>query len=186
MSESSRQERPGSGHGIARWIQVSSYVGIGAYLAWIAFSGVGEGSAAERMNHIIFLDFFGHFLLFLIIPAGSESIRWQWPPGWSLVWRLLGYGVAIALFVYFFEHLAGWPLTLIWIWSILVYLTDVESLRGGAIFRVVWAFVSAFLAALVGSIAGVDAEALLTTHVPTMLGWGLLYFGGSAVYGLMK
>lgn len=169
-----------------RVLQVASYAGICGYLIWLAVQGWDDDSATESMYQIIFLDFFGHFLLFLIIPVESQSVRWEWPPSWALVGRVAGYGVAIAIFTFFFQHLAGWPLTLIWIWSIVVSLTDVDSLKSGAIFRVIWVLVSGFLAALVTLMLTGQEDLEIADHKPTLLGMGILYFGGSAVYEVIR
>lgn len=168
-------------------IQVASYLGVCGYLIWVAIRRKeGEAVAAEEINRIVFLDFFGYFLLFLIIPVDGKSLRWEWPPSFSFVARVLGYGLCIAIFTFFFQHLAGWPLTLIWIWGIVTSLSDVESLKTGAVVRVFWAVISAFLAALGAVIAGVDEKEALVSNVPTILGWALLYFGGVVVFRILR
>ncbi|MDF1659781.1 MAG: hypothetical protein P1U58_19365 [Verrucomicrobiales bacterium] len=128
------------------------------------------------------MDFFGYFLIFLLFAKGDQSVRRAWPLSYDEVLRILGYLAVILIGGWFMEGIAGWPLTIAWMIGLIMSLTDIPSLRFGAVLRVVWAIVSGFLVALVGSIAGVPEDALLENHVPTLLAWGLLYFGGVIAY----
>lgn len=166
--------------------QFLAYVGICAWLIRLVASGSSQPEVAAKLDTIIFTDFFGYFLISLLFRSDSKSVRWVWPMSSDEILRIVGYILLILVAGWFMEGVAGWPLTLAWMLGLLTSLTDVESLRIGAIIRVVWAISSGFLVALVGSIAGVPEESLLENHVPTLFAWGLLYFGGVALFRLVR
>ncbi|MDF1738687.1 MAG: hypothetical protein P1U86_05975 [Verrucomicrobiales bacterium] len=165
-------------------IQLLSQIAVCGYLIWLAVTDHAEGSAAEKVDEIIFVDFLGYFLLSFLFTGKSEPIRWEWPVSSTMALRFTGYLALVLVFVWFLEGAAGWPVSAAWGLGILASLSHVQRIRTEAILRVVWAIISAFLAALTGSILGVKEENLLVDHLPTLLGWGLLYFGGVVVSSL--
>ncbi len=162
-------------------VQLLSQLAVCGYLIWLAVSDHAEGSAAEKVDRIIFVDFLGFFMLSFLFSAASEPVRWEWPFSLEMAGRVLGYAALILIFVWFLEGAAGWPISIAWGVGILANLSHIQRIRTEAIVRVIWAMISAFIAALVGTILGVKNENALTEHLPTLLGWGLLYFGGVAI-----
>ncbi len=165
-------------------IQLLSQIAVCGYLIWLAVTDHAEGSAAEKVDQIIFVDFLGYFLLSFLFSGKSEPVRWEWPVSSTMALRFTGYLALVLVFVWFLEGAAGWPVSAAWGLGILASLSHVQRIRTEAILRVIWAIMSAFLAALTGSILGVKEENLLTDHLPTLLGWGLLYFGGVVLSSL--
>lgn len=166
-------------------IQFLSQLAVCGYLIWLAVSEHAEGSAAEKVDQVIFVDFLGFFILSFLFSSSSESVRWEGLFSYDMGLRVLGYVALIIVFACFMEDAAGWPISIAWGFGLLTNLSNVQRIRTEAIVRVIWAIVSAFLAALVGSILGVKEDDLLTNHLPTLLGWGLLYFGGVAISTLL-
>ncbi len=162
-------------------VQLLSQLAVCGYIIWLAVNDHVEDSAAEKVDQVIFVDFLGFFLLSFLFPASSEPVRWKWPFSFKMALRVLGYSALILIFVWFLEGAAGWPIAIAWGLGILANLSHIQRIRTEAIVRVIWAMISAFLAALVGTILGVKNENALTEHLPTLLGWGLLYFGGVAI-----
>lgn len=165
-------------------VQCLSQLAICAYLIWLAVNEHEVGSAAEKVDQVILIDFLGFFLLSFVLSAESRSVHWTWPISFDMGLRVIGYIALIIIFIWFMEGAAGWTIAIAWGFGILTNLSNVQSLRKEAIARVIWAIISAFLAALVGSILGVKEDDLLTEHLPTLLGWGLLYFGSVAIGSL--
>jgi hypothetical protein len=166
--------------------QLLSYVAVCGWLIWLAISEKSESQLATKLDRIIFTDFFGYFLISLLFSKADQSVRWGWPPTFAEGLKIAGYLLVIVVAGWFMEGAAGWPFTIIWMAGLVMSLSDIASLRTGAIVRVVWALVSGFLVALVASMAGVPEDALLEDHVPSLFAWGLLYFGGTALFRLVR
>ena len=167
------------------FIQFLSQLAVCGYLIWLAVNEHGEGSAAEKVDQVIFVDFLGFFILSFLFSGASKSVQWEGLLSFDMGLRVLGYIALIIVFACFMEDAAGWTISIAWGFGILANLSNVQRIRREAIVRVIWAIISAFLAALVGSILGVKEDDLLTNHLPTLLGWGLLYFGGVAFSTLL-
>ncbi len=145
-----------------------------------------ESELISKIDTIVFADFFGYFLISFLFSKVDHSVRWHWPLSFDEFLKIAGYGFLILVAGWFMEGVAGWPLTIAWMLGLVLSLTDIQGLRIGAIIRVIWAFVSAFLVALVSSFAGVTGEDSLTEHLPSLLSWGLLYFGGVAIFRIFR
>jgi len=145
-----------------------------------------EAEMITKLDTIVFADFFGYFLISLLFSGADHSVRWHWRISSDEFLRIAGYGILILVAGWFMEGIAGWPFTIAWMLGLVLSLTDIPGLRSGAIIRVIWAFVSAFLVALVSSFAGVTGEDSLTEHLPSLLSWGLLYFGGVAIFRFFR
>lgn len=63
--------------------------------------------------------------------------------------------------------------------------SSARTQRTEAVVRVIWAMASAFLVALTAMMLGVEKGDLFGEHLPSLLGWGLVYFGGVAVGALL-
>lgn len=186
-STSNGERKPGGRSGLAGQIfQVVSYLALCLWLIWIANTERSESKLAERLGQIIFVDFFGYFLVSILFAGFDKSMRWRWPLRPEEGGRLGGYLFLVLAAGWFMEGLAGWAFTVLWMFGILASLSDIPSLRSGALVRVIWGVVSAFLVAIVASIGGVAQDDLLQEHLPTLLAWGLLYFGGVFVFRVIR
>lgn len=152
----------------------------------MALTEKSESRLAAELDQVIFLDFLGYFLIAILFSGEGRSVRWRWPPRHEDRLRLGGYLLLIVVGGWFMAGLAGWGFTLFWMLGLVMSLSDVPSLRSGAILRVAWGVVSAFSVALAGSIGGVPEEKLFRDHAPTLLGWALLYFGGVLLFRLVR
>ncbi len=171
---------------IAQFCQALSYVALCGWLVWLWLNGEDSETLANQLDWIIFTDFFGYFLIFLCFARGDASVKWTWPLTMEEGGRIAGYLVIILIAGWFMESIAGWVVTLMWMAGLVFCLSDVQSLRSGAIVRILCALMSGFIVALTASFAGVPEESLLNDHVPTLFSWGLLYFGGVAVFRMIR
>lgn len=155
-------------------------------MIWIAIAEKSKPDLAERLDQIIFIDFLGYFIISLLFAGGDKSVRWRRSLRFEEGLRIGGYVALILVAGWFMEGIAGWGFTLVWMGGIAMSLSDVPFLRNGAIVRVVWGIASAFLVAIVGSFSGVPEDRLLQDHVPSLLAWGLLYFGGVVIVRIAR
>jgi hypothetical protein len=57
-------------------------------------------------------------------------------------------------------------------------ITDRDNALGNAIAKGGWLIIAGFVAALIGSMAGVPEESLLFDDIGTTAGWGMVYYTG--------
>src|SRR5690606_1710878 len=113
---------------------------------------------------------------------GWFLIAWlfQWGNSTAWLFRLVVAGMGAWLMA---GAADSWLAASLWTLGVLWPGGDPELLWLRACLRVAWAFATAFLAAAVASMAGLDPEVALETHRGTVLAWCLLYFGGIALAG---
>ncbi len=161
-----------------RWLREATvlieYVVLIAYVAylWLTAPTDTQADAAQHVGNLVFAQFLGFFVTVIIGSVLLERLtRWQ------LLLVLTGMG-----------GMGGWLLldvttstaaAVVWIVSIIVgLLNDRENVFGNALASLLWLMLAGFLAALVGSMAGVDEDALLSTHLGTVAAWAMLYYAG--------
>lgn len=163
---------------IARSLAASWMVGI---MLFERFGRESTSPLGERLNELVFIDFFASFLIALLVPVRNRAHPWR---EWSRIEKglsLLGGGLVMIVGTWLLHGLGGWILTLPWLVGIAAGWHDTATLSQQAWARVGWALASAFLIALLFSILGVDAEVALRSDPRGTLAWGLLYFGGIAL-----
>lgn len=168
-----------------RIFQALSYLSLCLWLIWIAITAPSDARLAQRLDEIIFVDFFGYFLISLLFANADTRVRWTWPLSVREGAVITGYVATILVAGSFMAGIAGGSFTLVWVLGLVASLSDIAALRTGAALRVIWGVVSAFGIALGSSFGGVPAESLLS-DARSLLAWGLLYFGGVFVYRVVR
>lgn len=151
-------------------------------LMWVGVVQPAQGTAAEHIGGIIFTQFAGYFVI--LIAASmliDESFTGSSPP-LIATFVIAGVGGFVLMIVLTDDLvIAG-----IWLISTLNgLLSDFAAVFVRAILHGGWVMFSGFLAALVGSMAGVDPDALLSTHLGTVAGWGMLYYIGLLIAAII-
>jgi len=156
---------------ISSFAAAAEYTVLGAYFAYVWWSADDTLIAATHVSNIVFAEFLGQFLTVII--GKNMSQKPSWGEGIAVV-AFSAFGVFVLLD--FAESLLA---ACVWMASITIgLLRDRNEVFVGAILQGGWMIVAAFLAALAGSMAGVDPDALLTTNLGTVAGWGILYYAG--------
>lgn len=135
-------------------------------------TGVESAQTARYIGDLLFAQFFGQFVtVILAIQIGGQR---QQVARWILALTYGGLGLWIML-----DLTEGWLAAVIWVVSLVIGLIrDRDNVLGNAIAQGAWLMVAGFIAALVGSMAGVPEESLLFDHIGTTAGWGMIYYAG--------
>lgn len=143
--------------------------------------GTGEPDSGIRLNELVFVDFFAAFVTVLLLAPRRSSRPWK---EWSRVEKSLSLaGAAIVLLTggWLLHGLGGWLLAVPWMATLAAGWHDTTILSRRALARVGWAVTSAFVVALIGSVAGADLDTFLSSDPRGTLAWCLLYFSGNVV-----
>jgi hypothetical protein len=150
------------------------------YLALIAYFGylwlmtpqAETASTAQYIGNIVFAQFLGFFITAILGTVLMERIT---------ILQLLLVVLAFGAFGFWLllDFSSSPAVAFVWIVSIIAgLLTNWENAFGNALASLLWLMFAGFLAALVGSMSGIPEDALLSTNLATVAGWGILYYIG--------
>ena len=156
------------------WLREASvlieYVVLMGYIAylWLTTPADTRIETAGYIGDLVFAQFLGFFVTVIL--------------GFLLLERLtqLQQGLVIVLYGAFgvwllLDVTASPAAAVVWMVSIIVgLLGNWENAFGNALASMLWLMLAGFLAALVGSMAGIDEDALLSTSLDTVAAWALI------------
>jgi hypothetical protein len=152
---------------------ILEYAALILYFAFLWLNAGTESSqTAQYIGDLIFTQFFGQFVtIMLAIQIGNQHHQ---VARWILVLVYGGLGLWIML-----DLTDGWLVTVVWMVSLAIGLMrDRDNVLGNALAEGGWLMVAGFIAAFVGSMAGIPEESLLLDHIGTTASWGILYYTG--------
>jgi hypothetical protein len=161
-----------------RWLREATvlieYAVLIAYVAylWLTTPADAHTATAQFIGNLVFAQFLGFFVTVIIGTVLLERLNRL-----QLILVVLGYGgFGFWLLLDFTTSTAA---AVVWIVSILVgLLGNWENAFGNALASMLWLMLAGFLSALVGSMAGIPEDALLSTNLATVAAWAMLYYAG--------
>jgi hypothetical protein len=149
---------------------LAEYIALIVYFIYLWATGGPD--EAEIIGNIVFAQFFG---VFLTVILAFQFIQWSGLIGQIVVTLVYG-GLGLSILV----DLSDGNLIVAGIWFITIInslLADPDDAFVYALLHGLGIMAAAFIAALIGSMAGVDPDTLLLTDIGTTALWGILYYG---------
>jgi hypothetical protein len=152
-------------------------------LIWAGVVAPRQGTPAEHIGGLVFVQFAGFFVTAVIAISLADVTSSQPVRSVTLLMIVFGVGGFLAMIALTDD------LVIAGVWAVSTVnglLDDYGEVVARAIVYGGWVMVAGFLSALVGSMAGVDPDALLSTNLATVAGWGMLYYAGLLLVTMLE